>query len=1259
MTLYRPWAPQWLQFDPTTLDLPQCTVQALQDFWPWTTVLKEGADHGNLRIRLYTDGSWTETSRCGGFAVILVLESGTHSSFFGAVCAQTQGKQDSLWNHAGPPALRNEQYAIASAMLWVFQSLPFLAYQAVTFCFDCLAAGLAASGAWTPDCALMQRIRDLQLWLEQAAGTTIVFEHVKAHSEHPMNELADRVAKAAARGHLRDYEPPVEAVQLILQEDLSWIAPTLDLRQREAIPFARGGLVQWEPDMNFTPFQLEAHHVIPTTTKYVGRQASSSMQVECVAVSLNVQGLRDKHRYLEEQFDEAHCNLVFLQETKSPMGVCSSKAYLRLGTDHQKHWGVGVWVSKTRGLFTADGSSVQVTEQDMYVVKESPRLLVLEITTAGLRFVIFAGHCPHTGQRAAASQFIEELRDTLYPLRGAHVTGNLQYGDTDATGREVAAALHDLGMWIPSTFSSYHKGDSFTYRHPQGQLHRLDFVVQGGKLEVCQAASSVLLYELDTGGASDDHWAIRAHFRGFLPQTGEQTKIWRPQYDRVRLLSQEGKKLVAEATQAYQPPPWSTNPDEHCHHFTSYVQALLEKHFLKQPNAPRADYIPEQTWQLRTAKLALKYKTRHRSNLWSSLLVRAFLQWKDDADFGVSRLIVKHGFLYQLASTAIGVATNAIKKGIRNAKADYLRTVVRQGGPRPTDILCHLKRAGVGGKKTRQPQRQLPLLLDAAGHPVRTRKDRDLLWLRHFGKQEVGQIEEVKAFLQREHQPVCIDQELTWQVEDLPSLGDIEAVIRLAPKGRAAGLDGIPAEVLRAAPGHMAAALQSLFTKASLMLRQPLQWRGGLLYECWKQSGRRCDPASHRSLFVSSVVGKCLHKLTRRKIQTVVNEGLHEFHLGARRGQPVQYPAAYILSFIRRAHAQSRSIGILFLDAEAAYYRICRDLATGLIETDETVTAIFKRFNIPPEDLHMLMQEVQEGGMMADLGVPATIRHMAKDLHANTWFISPHGDGALLSRTSAGSRPGESWADAIFSFVFGRVLARITEIARGEDLLDTLHADLAEGPFATKGGGDEACASDATWADDSSWAITDASPLRLMARVTRLCSVVLGQCQSYGLVPNLKPGKTALLVRLQGQGAKQARKHYFDHGPRSVCLADVALEVEVTNHYKHLGGMVETTGYGGCEAKRRRAIASTAFDKGKDLLYLNTTIPIGTRSSLVNIAVTATLHNLALWTPAGPQWEKLCQGYARLVRRLLTRPPPHPRRFRACGHRLPPASPFG
>ncbi|CAE7770281.1 Pol [Symbiodinium sp. CCMP2592] len=195
MVIYRPWPPTWLRFETSCLNVPLCTQAALQTFWPWTAVLSLCASHGPPHLRLYTDGSWLEKAGLGGFSVVVVLEVQSKCALFGAVCAQTHGNAVSPWPQAGPQALRNEQFALASAMLWVFQSLPWIVFASITFCYDCLAAGMAACGEWAPDCEMMQRIRHLQLWLIQVAGAPVAFEHVKAHSNHPMNELADCIAK--------------------------------------------------------------------------------------------------------------------------------------------------------------------------------------------------------------------------------------------------------------------------------------------------------------------------------------------------------------------------------------------------------------------------------------------------------------------------------------------------------------------------------------------------------------------------------------------------------------------------------------------------------------------------------------------------------------------------------------------------------------------------------------------------------------------------------------------------------------------------------------------------------------------------------------------------------------------------------------------------------------------------------------------------------------------------------------------------------
>ena len=146
------------------------------------------------------------------------------------------------------------------------------------------------------------------------------------------------------------------------------------------------------------------------------------------------------------------------------------------------------------------------------------------------------------------------------------------------------------------------------------------------------------------------------------------------------------------------------------------------------------------------------------------------------------------------------------------------------------------------------------------GTEVKNRADRDRVWLTHFGEQECREVVKIEGLLHRPAEPLIIDEQLSWDHTHLPSLGEIEYVLRQAPCRRATGLDAIPGELLRASPGVMSRILQPLMVKAAACLQQPLQWRGGLLYEAFKNAGSHRDPSSYRSLYVASVVGKAFTK---------------------------------------------------------------------------------------------------------------------------------------------------------------------------------------------------------------------------------------------------------------------------------------------------------------------------------------------------------------------------------------------------------------
>ena len=241
-------------------------------------------------------------------------------------------------------------------------------------------------------------------------------------------------------------------------------------------------------------------------------------------------------------------------------------------------------------------------------------------------------------------------------------------------------------------------------------------------------------------------------------------------------------------------------------------------------------------------------------------------------------------------------ATHCIRLGIRSAKNDFLQKVAsgHQTSAKASDLLPNLKAAGIGRKFQKPFRCELPLLLDDEGKPTATQADRDDVWLKFFGRQELGVTKSISEIIATPQQPVLIDEELNWSAEVLPSILEVEAALRRTPARKSPGLDGIPGEFLRTS-ASVARAVHPLMLKSTMLLRQPLQWRGGVLHAAWKGGGNRAKADTHRSLFVSSLLGKALHRLCKTKATGITESVLHGLHLGSKKGCPVVFPAMYIL----------------------------------------------------------------------------------------------------------------------------------------------------------------------------------------------------------------------------------------------------------------------------------------------------------------------------------------------------------------------------
>ena len=187
------------------------------------------------------------------------------------------------------------------------------------------------------------------------------------------------------------------------------------------------------------------------------------------------------------------------------------------------------------------------------------------------------------------------------------------------------------------------------------------------------------------------------------------------------------------------------------------------------------------------------------------------------------------------------------------------------------------------------------------------------MWLHFFGEQERGEVVTTTSFL-NEAARWTYEEPNAWEWDLLPTSLEIERVFRCTPKGKAAGLDGIPSDLLSQCAVAMTQLVQPLYLKALVCGRQPIQWRGGCLYEAYKNAGPMSETASHRSLYISSFLGKSLHKVLRGKIQAQVQSFLHPLHCGSKQGVPILFPSLFIAEHLRRCQQMRKCSAVLFVD---------------------------------------------------------------------------------------------------------------------------------------------------------------------------------------------------------------------------------------------------------------------------------------------------------------------------------------------------------
>lgn len=220
-------------------------------------------------------------------------------------------------------------------------------------------------------------------------------------------------------------------------------------------------------------------------------------------------------------------------------------------------------------------------------------------------------------------------------------------------------------------------------------------------------------------------------------------------------------------------------------------------------------------------------------------------------------------------------------------------------------------------------------ILASDGHTLLVDKDKILArWAEHFNSLlNTPSVVEFQTFTALPQEPIQVDLDMP------PSLEEIEAAIHHLSIGKSPGMDGIPAELLKAGGKPIALQLRSLFDKIWMHGSLPNELRDASIVHLYKRKGPRSVCDNHRGISLLSVPGKVLAKvIAHRLYKFVADPFLSESQCGFRPGRGCVDMIFTARQLMEKCREQNLGLCAAFIDLTKAFDSVNRQALWLLLE---------------------------------------------------------------------------------------------------------------------------------------------------------------------------------------------------------------------------------------------------------------------------------------------------------------------------------------
>ena len=1211
------------------------------------------------QLHIYTDGSYNSSVGAASFSFAVFgwndkveTEKSTFVGWYADVLT-TDVESPKFTGASRHSAMDGETAGLIWSHIWLLQSgcvLP------VTFHYDSQVSGHGAAGWFQikEGNTHLHKLRQLvQLVATMRAPTETWYEHVKAHSGSPGNELADGLAKGALTlGPRNDHFPDWKPIFRPDDNNLAWAWWNYkSMACQDDVPQQNHAGCGWR----ISPLQI-GQEAVPNIEVQHSQQGGARLWFK--VATYNVMTLRDRQTetgqagedwkavLLREQFEARELHLIGLQETRAgSSGILCTANYVRcIGAGEQGHHGCELWFSRQMAIGTGDAGNIHFDLSTTTVLVDEPRMMAVHLRPAGFSIIVIVAHAPHDGtEQQSKDQWWETFRQRA--LRFAKAGHLICLGDFNArlgqsivdcigertceqttdNGTRLSRILEEAKMWAPTTYSDVHEGIDWTWTHPRGVRARLDYILLG-QSERLWAHSSYVDTSIQTSLTVRDHELVVANLEAI---TGPQSvKTQRRRYDWEGMNTPEGQQKLRGIIESLPEPDWNVDVHVHWQILEDAIHNGLGLHFPPTRRKQRIDLFSQNTRDnLERRKRAKQALEAYDDYIAERNQACAFRAWKDGTKIMETLQLWKwpdlamemfrlHGLL------AFRTAAKEVRAGVKKDKANYIDKVIGDANAmNGSDIYKVLKPLRIGGFNKSKGIAPLPGFRDGQ-QPLDNEVTSDEVWLRHCAKMEAGVFTTTGRLLQRARKGSTqrAKEMGAWEQQSLPTLSQLEGAFRRVKRAKAGGNDDLRSDICKIAAAPLARKYHSLLVKIFTQASEPLQMKGGTLIYAHK-SGERSNPENYRGLLLSSHIGKSLRRAFRQQLVPCYQQWASDTHFSIKLGGNVCQASHALRLFLGASAKRQQSTGVLFLDIKAAYYRVVRQLTTRRGNQADSIARMMQYFDLGETDQQSLFQKIAERAHAGEEELDRQREILLEEMLSSTWFTSRHRTRVVESL--AGSRPGDGLADIVFGLVFHRIMAKVTE---------KLHELLHISPHVVHGAFDLSTEPDipprdaplpelidVVWADDLAMAFRCEKAEELPTAMRILAKTVFDESLDHGLTPNLKPGKTEMMLNVRGPGSKKVKAEIFNKNDPMLEVTgsrEGFQQIRLITTYKHLGSRVHMALRPMAEIKARFGQAASVYRKYRRQVFQNKLLSLSKRKQIFRSLVMSVLEfNLGTWGP--------------------------------------------